>query len=72
MKASLCIYSNRLIVNLFLSIYTYYMVLLVKLSPKASIMQIKMLGEKQLVLLCLSESYVCFLLGKTRALGNCK
>lgn len=45
MKTNLCIYSNRIIVNLFLNISTYYMLLLVKLSPKAIIMEIKVLGE---------------------------
>jgi len=45
---------------------------LVKLSPKASIREENILEEKQLVLLCLSESYVCFLLGKTGALGTHK
>lgn len=72
MKTSLFMYSNRIIVKVFLNISTYYMFLLVKLSPKASIMEIKILEEKQLVLLCLSENYVCFLLGKTRALRNCR
>lgn len=50
MKASLCIYSNRIIVNLLLNISTYYIFLLVKFSPKANIMEIKILGERQLVL----------------------
>lgn len=45
MKTSLCIYSNRIIVNLFSNISTYYMLLLVKLSPKAIIMEIKVLEE---------------------------
>lgn len=48
------------------------MFLLIKLSPKASIKEEKSLEEKQLALLCLSESHVCFLLGKTGALGTHK